>query len=258
MTLRLMAACSVLVAALVAQRCAVAGTVVGPHSPFLRLTKETPLLLCHVRDAVPQHRAYPDGKMALVGMSYRVTVLADLRGRLEEGAVVVIHGQTGLQGSNPPNIPVWEPATTLLICVSATTDPKTFEYEGADNWVAVGLGSVAVVPTGDVEPLRAAVRRLGTVIRDNNGIISTEGAIALLKEQNYYLWALGISAIASEQTKDAAEFLIRVYCSPETTLRQGFWLDIALHRFPQQARPSSAELHELMTRIVRRELENHR
>ena len=137
------------------------------------------------------------------------------------------------------------------MAVNATSDASRFEYAGSAR-LPIGVETPATVDLRDVSEVKAAMLKLGEVADKGRGTLSPESARALALQENYYLWALGVTGLAVGGSDDDARMLLETYDGP-TSLRQILWLEYCFENvFPISARPPLELRHRQLLRHLDR------
>ncbi len=230
-----------------------AESVADPKSLFRWITPDTPLILGRVEDARHVEKNGTAANLQGIGIHYSVRVLADFRAKIAAGAVISVNGRYGVEGTSQPNIPVMDPGTVFLIYAEPTGRPGEFEYNLFRAMpLPIGLRYLSIIPKNETADLQSAFIRLSALVREHGGEISPDNAISLLREKNCYLWAIGVSAVASKGNRDAEESIEELYRDPWLTARQALWLDETLTRFPERIAPIDRDRLGLLRAFLKR------
>jgi hypothetical protein len=161
------------------------------------------IVLGQVLDA----QAVADGPNA--NYTYRVRVICEAHGRVRPDAEITVRGRRMLVRSFVIRIPAMARGTYFLMPVRPTQNSEEFTYElpeFQDCWLAIGLRLPTPIAQNEISDLTEALTKYGELPRKNGGNLGlTQQQIDDLRSsKNYFLWALGTTAIA-EQASDAGD-----------------------------------------------------
>lgn len=183
-------------------------------------------------------------------ISYSARVHCEFKHRILPDTVITIRGKAGVDGSNPNNIPEYDPGDIILMAVASTDDPKVFVYARKFS-LPVGIKSDAKLHASDVKPLASALIHLGSSITEKDKAPTKHEAILLCDSSNRFERCLGISFLSSNATPGDLELLFKQYIKPGTTPGEALWLDHCLmHVVPASISPTLQTRHILLLKFL--------
>jgi hypothetical protein len=198
------------------------------------------------------------GKETIKEITYGATVICEYQGLIEEGIKIQIHGDLDDVGSRPKNIPDFDTGTIVLICGKTTNVKNNFEYCGQID-LPVGLQAPCEIEKAEIEDLKEALLKLGSISKLPDSTLDTAAAEKLINNENnnYFLWALGVTGFAVEGSKSNVERLVRIYSKENTNLRQVLWLNHCLKWIvPSANRPGIDDRYELLVQFLKTKVES--
>jgi hypothetical protein len=202
------------------------------------------------RASLPQAEAGSQIRLPAV-VRYDATVSYELCGRVHPEATIEIEGQRGVQGSSPREIPRLEEGQLFVMAVTRREKQGRYEYAGPVR-LAIGVSSPDVVDEDEVKQLFAAMEALDAALKEG---ITRQRSRELMGSENFYLWALGVSGLASFGEREDREELMRFVMGGKGTPRQVLWVDQILGAdFPEGQRLSPTQSHRLLLEYLRRRM----
>lgn len=185
---------------------------------------------------------------------FDATVLCDDSQSIAERSKIRIQARLSAGGTGRPLASVgWTPGTIFLMLVATTPQQGQFEYVG---WAKLmGIEMPCPVMQADVPLIKTALQKLGEIARTEDGMLARNETLKLLNAgANYYLWALGASAVAAQNDKTAMDELYERMLSKTLSPRQVVWLDHCFGYFEEsdELRVSIADRHQLLLQYLQR------
>lgn len=175
-------------------------------------------------------------------MTYALDVVADYRANLKEHEHITVNGNSAHNGSNIAPMPELPLNHVVLLYVSATERPGTFEFAGQ---LTAPFGKVTpkVIDPVQVDDVKHAIAEMHRLIPgDGHGPVPHDEAKRLLESKIYSLWALGACLLAFEGRVDEVQAIARAAGTADATLAQLDWVRYLLTEVvPDQAQAKAKE-----------------
>ncbi|MDP9174363.1 MAG: hypothetical protein M3O30_10935 [Planctomycetota bacterium] len=136
-----------------------------------------------------------------VTYTYTTKVLLEYHGRIPKDSIITIAGRRDMAGTRVSSMPSMVPGAVFLMSIYAGATEKEFKYvqrQGRD-WRPIGVELPCAVDETEIPQLEDALIRFGETSKNGQDIaIDDKDALVLLGSDNYFLWALGATAIARD------------------------------------------------------------
>ncbi len=215
--------------------------------------KDTRIILGRLNRFVEPQPAPSEILKPPIPIKYFASVVFEWQGRIPEGSEVEIDGQFGMQGSYPVEIPRLKPGDIFLMAIAATNEKDRFNYMG-EGRLPIGISLPCQINPDEIADVKAGLLQFEMIAKTSQRMIDKAESQKLIDNSkgNYFIWALGVTALSINGSKDDVQKLSEMYFDKKTPLRQILWLDLCFAGyFPEQASPSIGDRHEWLIIYLR-------